>query len=193
MYIISETLGGNDPRLLPEMERLYSNWLYTSYYIPEESRGKVNLSSYDAEEVSESVAKAGKFGIARYESGKFKVGLRTGTSAHEDVFMESTEADGEKTYYFLTAEEDANTCEFLKTEMRIHLRKHFNSVLSKADNMRFQSKKNAIESEINACNDLLSAKKLLHNRFGLLIHNPGDHGLPPEAKLDMSEPGRDNY
>ena len=108
MYIICETIAGNDPRYTSTLERIYSHWIYTAYYSPT----PVDLELYDATEVSESVARSMKFGNVN----KGKIGLRTGSLAHEEVFGNSTEADGVKTYYYINESEEAETVELLKVE-----------------------------------------------------------------------------
>lgn len=191
MFIVSETLAGNDPKLLPEMVRYYTWWLYTVYEIPEGTA--FNVADYDAEIVSENVAKSAKFANAKPQDGIWKIGLRTGTLAHEEVFMSSTEADGEKTYYTLTDEDQNNARDFMKSAMRVHVNKHFTKVLTEADKLKYGSKKNVLLAEIQNCNNMVDVKKLLHNKFGHEMHNYSEYGLSLPAKIDISTPGRDNY
>lgn len=189
MYIISETLAGNDPRYHIAMERIYSHWIYTSYYIPEEIRSSVKTDNIVMVEVNENVARAVKFG--NVNAGK--IGIRTGSLAYEEVFGESTEPDGEKTYYYINETDEANVIQALKAEMTLYLNNHF-SKLSEDEYSRFSNKKQTIESEISACNTLVECQKLMHVRFGLesLKGAQTDHDLGP-AKFDLSEPGRDNF
>jgi hypothetical protein len=189
MYIISETLAGNDPRFHIDIERIYSHWLYTSYYVPDSAISSIGLDNKEIVEVDESVARAVKFG--NVNAGK--IGIRTGTLAHEEVFGESTEPDGQKTYYYINETDEANVVQALKTEMSLYLNKHF-SKLSSDEYSIFFNKKQTIENEISACNTLVECQKLMHVRFGLesLKGAQTDHNLGP-AKFDLSEPGRDNF
>jgi|APGre2960657444_1045066.scaffolds.fasta_scaffold220341_1 hypothetical protein len=186
MYIICETLAGNDPRYTSDLERIYSHWIYTAYYNPT----PLDLELYDAIEVSESVARSMKFANVN----KGKIGLRTGSLAHEEVFGNSTEADGVKTYYYIDESEEAETVELLRVEMLLHLRKHYRDILSEQKRNDLHPKKVAIEAEIAACDTLINTKILMHTKFGvdslhgaLTIYNLGP------AAYDLSEPGLGNY
>lgn len=189
MYIISETLAGNDPRFHADMERIYSHWIYTSYYVPENIRHMVKPDNTDMVEVSEGVARAVKFG--NVNAGK--IGIRTGTLAHEEVFGESTEPDGQKTYYYITSDDEKNVVDALKIEMKLHLNKHY-SRLTPEEHSKFSNKKQTIENEIAACETLVDCQKLMHVKFGLesLKGAQTDHNLGP-ATYDLSDPGRDNF
>jgi hypothetical protein len=189
MYIISETLAGNDPRFHADMERIYSHWLYTSYYVPDSAKPSVVIDNKEMIEVPENVARAVKFG--NVNAGK--IGIRTGTLAHEEVFGESTEPDGQKTYYYINETDEQNVVQALKFEMTLYLNKHY-SQLSSEIYSRFSDKRQTIESEISECSTLIECQKLMHVRFGLesLKGAQTDYNLGP-AKFDLSEPGRDNY
>lgn len=186
MYIICETIAGNDPRYTSTLERIYSHWIYTAYYSPT----PLDLELYDAIEVTESVARSMKFGNVN----KGKIGLRTGSLAHDEVFGNSTEADGVKTYYYINESEEAETVELLKVEMLLHLRKHYRDILSDELRNKYNSKKITIEAEIAACDTLINTKILMHTKFGvdslhgaLTVYNLGP------AAYDLSEPGLGNY
>lgn len=185
MYIVCETIAGNDPRYIDTLERIYSHWIYTAYYNPT----PINLDQYDAIEVSESVARSMKFANVN----KGKIGLRTGSLAHEEVFGNSTEADGTKTYYYIDEGEEAETVELLKVEMRLFLRKHYRDVVKPEHQSAWAEKKSQIEAEIEACDTLVNAKILMHTKFGLdSLHGAQTvYHLGP-ATYDLSEPGIGN-
>ena len=189
MYIISETLAGNDPRFHPDMERIHSHWLYTSYYVPDSAVSSLILDEREMIAVSENVARSLKFG--NVNNGR--IGLRTGTLAHEEVFGGSSEPDGEKTYHYINETEEQAVVEALKAEMTLYLNKHF-SILSSSQSGTYASKKILISNEISNCHTLVECQKLMHVRFGLesLKGAQTDHNLGP-AKFDLSELGRDNF
>lgn len=186
MYIICETIAGNDPRYTSDLERIYSHWIYTAYYSPTD----LDLALYDAVEVSESVARSMKFGNVN----KGKIGLRTGSLAHEEVFGNSTEADGVKTYHYIDQVEEELTVECLKIEMQLHLKKHYRDILSESLRQNYNAKKIELETEISACDTLINTKILMHRKFGLdSLHGAHTvYDLGPAA-YNMSEPGLGNY
>jgi hypothetical protein len=187
MYIISETLAGNDPRFKPLMERIYSHWEYTSYYVPDGTDVSDLVDGIAAVQVTEDIARSLKFG--NVNNGK--IGIRTGTLAHEEVFGESTEPDGEKTYYFITSDDENNLISAYKEEMKLYLNEHF-SKISSADAEKWASKKTQVTQEINECTSVDACRRLMHTRFGLDSLKGAADSLGP-AKFDLSDPGRDNY
>lgn len=190
MYIISETFPDNDARVIPGVERLYQHWMYTSWFVPDELKLSVDLEEWGAIEVSEDVAKAMKFG----NTNKGRIGIRTGTKQYQDVFMSSTEADGEKTYYYLTEEDQKHGAECLKTEMILYLEYHYRIILSEEDQIKFANKKKKIYDEINSCVNILQCQLLMHKRFGVECSNLAktEYSLG-SARFDLSTPGADNF
>jgi len=189
MYIVSETFASDDPKLLPGMERMYSHWVFSSYSVPDELRDQINLDDYDAIEVTESVAKAVKFG--NVNNGR--IGLRAGTSNFDDVFVSSTEPTGTKVYYHITPEDEANTIEALKAEMLIYLKKHYEKVIDTEKSNLFRAKKELITKEINDCNTLIECQKLMHFKFGLHCSKLAETEEWGPATYDLSDPGLDNW
>lgn len=189
MYIISETLAGNDPRHHPDITRLFSHWIYTSYFVPSHAQSSLVLDNLDMIDVPENVARALKFG--NVNGGK--IGVRTGTLQYEEIFNTSTEPDGQKTYYFINETDEQNVVMALKTEMTLYCNKHY-FILPNDLSLTYASKKNSILTEISQCSTLVECQKLLHTRFGLesLKGAQTDYNLGP-AKFDLSELDRDNY
>ncbi len=185
MYIVCETIPGNDPRYIETLERIYSHWVFTAYYNPE----PLDLDLYDAVEVSESVARSMKFA----NTNKGKISLRTGSLAHEEVFGNSTETYRTKTYYYLNESEEAETGELLKIEMSLYLRKHFRDIVPPGHRHEYALKKAQIESDIVSVDSLVNAKILMHTKFGLdSLHGAQTvYNLGP-ATYDLSEPGLGN-
>lgn len=189
MYIISETLAGNDPRFHIEMERIFSHWIYTSYYVPDVARSSVVLDNLEMVEVTEEVARALKFG--NVNDGK--IGLRTGTLAFDEAFEESTEVTEGKSYYFINEQDENNTVSALKAEMSLYLNKHY-SRLTQDEYSSLIAKKNEIQEEIKNCSTLIDCQRLLHIRFGLesLKGAQEKYNLGP-ARFDLSTPDKDNF
>jgi hypothetical protein len=198
MYLIAETIPGNHPDYHPNLERIYSHWVYTSYYLPDEDKSKFDISKFNAVEVTEEVARGMKFANV----AKNKIGVKTGSLAHEEVMGNSMESEdavlspdqiGQKTYYYLTADDERIVTQVLKTEMKIHLDIHYNKKLDTQEKLRYSTKKTVIESEIERCANSMDCRKLMHTKFGLGLFQAEEVGLSPEPTLDMSVPGRDNF
>jgi hypothetical protein len=195
MYIISETLASNDPRWLPKMERIFSHWIYTSYYIPPSQEHLIDISKYNAEIVPQYLAKAGKFGNVN----KGRIPLRTGTLAHQEVYGTSTEEEtktvGIKEYYYLNEKDYADALAFLKLEMQLYLKTHYEKVLEPAISTEYSEKRSKIFKEIEDCKTVIEAKILMYKRFGLnsLYQAHEDHGCAESPTFDLSIPGKDNF
>src|SRR6056300_814474 len=198
MYIIAETIPGNHPNYHPDLERIYSHWVYTSYYLPDEKRSEFDMSKVNCVEVTEEVARGMKFSNV----AKNKIGVKTGSLAHEEVMGNSMESEdgvlspdqiGQKTYYYLTADDERIATSVLKTEMKLHLDTHYSRVLDAQEKVRFTTKKGIIESEIERCANTMDCRKLMHTKFGLGLFQAEEVGLSPEPTLDMSVAGRDNF
>jgi hypothetical protein len=181
MYMVCETLGGDDFRLLPKIKQMYQHWIFSVYYVPDSI--KIDLNDYNAIEVEEDVAKSMKFAMV----DKGKIGIRTGTDIHEDIFAESMEATGEKQYYYLTEEDDRNTVELMKAEMRLYLDMHYNKLGKDAE--KYKGKKQAILQLIKECSSITDCQKLQHTHFGVenVSHAKKDWNLG-EATVNLSEP-----
>ena len=185
MYIICESLGTQDFRFVPGMEQLYQHWIFSAYYVPDSI--SISLNDYNAEEVSEDVARAMKFAMV----DKGKIGIRTGTNIHEDLFAESGEDTNEKQYYYLTETDDRNTVELMKKEMNIYLKLHY-SMLTASDFKKYSGKKKEIENLISSCETIRDCQKLQHTHFGVenVSHAKKDWNLG-EATFNLTELGQE--
>lgn len=198
MYLIAETIPGNHPNYHPDLERIYSHWVYTSYYIPDDKLAGFDISKFRAVEVTEEIARGMKFSNV----AKNKIGVKTGSLAHEEVMGNSMESEdgvlspdqiGQKTYYYLTADDERIATQVLKTEMKLHLDIHFDHILNPQERVRYTTKRGIIESEIERCANSMDCRKLAHTKFGLGLFQAEEVGLSPEPTLDMSVAGRDNF
>jgi hypothetical protein len=180
-----------DPRMLPQMQRLYSHWIYTSYYLPPQYDHLVDITKYDAVIVDEAVARAVKYGNV---SGTVrKVGVRTGSGGYTDIYGESMEPSGLKNYYYINEEDESNTVKFLKIEMQLYLKKHFDTILTPEEAAQFAEKRNLIESEIQSCDNIVACHALIHTRFGTEVTKDARQNGLGDPKFDLSEPGRHNF
>ena len=178
--------------MLPQMQRMYTHWIYTSYYLPEKYDHLVDISQYDAVIVEEDVARAAKYGNV---SGSVrKIGIRTGSSGFTDLYGESMEPSGLKNYYYITDEDEENTVQFLKIEMQLYLKKHFEKILTPEEAATHSEKRTQIETEIDNCSTIIQCHALIHSRFGTELSRDArqDLGLG-DHKFDLSEPGRSNF
>lgn len=180
-----------DPRMLPQMQRMYTHWIYTSYYLPPQYDHLVDITKYDAVIVDEAVARAAKYGNV---SGTVrKVGIRTGSRGYTDIYGESMEPSGLKNYYYINEEDESNTVKFLKIEMQLYLKKHFDTILTPEESAQFVEKRNLIESEIESCDNIVDCHALIHTRFGTEVTKDARQNGLGDPKFDLSEPGRHNF
>lgn len=185
MYMICETLGDNDLRVLPGMKRLYTHWIFTTYYVPDSI--KINLKDYGGIKLEEDVARAMKFAMV----DKGKIGIRPGTSIHEDLFAESLETDIVKQYYYLTETDEINTTKLMKSEMYLYLDMHY-SVMDEKTFLKYQGKKQEVLSLIDSCKSVTDCQKLQHTHFGVenVSHAKNDWKLG-DASFNLSKKGLD--
>jgi hypothetical protein len=164
MYIIHETVAGNDPRLLPSMELVGGYWSYTIRRVPDDLPSTY-IDWLKAEVISESVARAYKFCGAKDN----EITVRKSTKVYEEIASASSEADmsqGPKIYYYLTGEDVVNTTSLLKTIMLNHTNNH----------LKNQEVKPQLVKLINACNTIEDAHRVLANYFG--CENATTYGKP---------------
>ena len=123
MYIIYETVAGNDPRLTPELTFVASVWHYTISYIAPEDEPEVYIKWLKPTEVSKDVAASYKFVAAT----NGEISLRVAVDINGDGFIDQIElasSQAEKIPYFLSATDEANTVELLKAIMKNYVNKH---------------------------------------------------------------------
>lgn len=117
MYILHETVAGNDPRLHPAMQVFGTYWHYTVTYIPDDVAGSVYYDWLKPEVISEDVAKAYKFtGASNNE-----LTVKKSASNWEELATasgESLSGHGEKFIYELTTKDRANCVSFLKAMIK---------------------------------------------------------------------------
>lgn len=189
MFIILESLSEIDPRFCAEIEYLeqYKHWEFEVAYIAPTNVASVQLSKIAHREVSETVARACKFASADHNN---RLGIVEGSEIHDELIHASMEPHSykPKVYYTLTADDLAATLEFLKAEMHIALEKHYRDNLTEQERLSNTSYRAALEAEIDACDNVNSAKKLIHTRFGTGVSPTlaRDNNWGP-AKIQLSQ------
>jgi hypothetical protein len=166
MFIVLECYAGDDPRLVPEIEFLdqYRTWIFDVAYIKPEDVSKVPLSSMNYREVSEAVARAGKFANADIND---RVSILKGSEIHQELLINSlTEhAYKPKVYYTLTADDKALLLEFYKTNIDLYIDYYYNQL--PADVVEANARyKTDLKFEVAALDSLEAARVFMHTRCG---------------------------
>ena len=129
MYILHETIAGNDPRLHASMKLFGNYWHYTIHYIPEGEN--VFVDWLKGEQISEQVAKAHKFtGAVNGE-----LSIKTNTTTWEEIAQASSEtATGPKHIYELSMDDNNNCIILMKTIIKNYAKNRLKSdLISQAD------------------------------------------------------------
>ena len=193
MYIIYESIRLDDPRL-QHVERYGDNWMYSVSYIAPENQNNVDLTSLNAVILTDEVAKASRFSAVNMIAYDGHIKFRLMDGGATDLFpsysLDNPADDpSKKTLYKLTETDIANTVEFLRTMMSLELANHY-AGLTASQQSEYAAKRQQIQAEIDSLHDILSAHRLLHNRFEAECHNhqraAEELGSP---MWDLSEPG----
>jgi hypothetical protein len=193
MYIIYESIRLDDPRL-QHVERYGDNWMYSVSYVAPEHQNNVDLNSLKAVILTDEVAKASRFSAVNMLAYDGHIKFRLMDGGANDLFpnhsLDDPSADpSKKTLYKLTDEDIANTTEFLKILMSLELANHY-AGLTASQQLEYATKRQQVQAEIDSLQDILSAHRLLHNRFECECHN---HQRTAEQlgspMWDLSEPG----
>ena len=149
IYIIHESVPGNDPRLDPKMERIGDFWHYVVQKFPADR--DIVWKWLNGEQVTENIAKAYKFTSA-YEN---EISVRKSTNIYEEISGASGDTedlDETKIYYRLTQVDQQNAVEFFKTVMRIHVKNYTEENSKNAHTLLKMIERAATISE---CQDLM--------------------------------------
>jgi hypothetical protein len=116
MYIIHETVAGDDPRLHPSMKLFGSWWHYTIRHVPDNEN--IYVDWLNGVVVTEEIAKAHKFCSA--VNGELTV--KRNTTNWDDLLHASNEnADGPKAIYELTVRDNENCINFLRATLGVFI------------------------------------------------------------------------
>lgn len=122
MYIIYETLAGNDPRKDDRIEIISHEWHYTIGYIPPEHQGQVRVEWLNATTINEGMAHAHHFTNA--VDGE--VPIMRNVSNPKDIVQPTSFGDDnyEKINYRLTSTDELNAVGLLKAIMLNYAENH---------------------------------------------------------------------
>jgi hypothetical protein len=168
--------------------------MYTVGYVSPENQNKVDLPSFNAVILTDEVAKASRFSAVNMIAYDGHIKFRLMDGGANDLFpnhsLDDPSSDpSKKTLYKLTEEDIANTTEFLKTMMSLELANHYAGITA-SQRLEYATKRQQIQSEIDSLQDILSAHRLLHNRFECECHNHQREAEQLGSPIwDLSEPG----
>jgi hypothetical protein len=167
MYIVHEILGFSHPLKQDPNIQWLDQYAYSKFevaYIAPENVSAVDLSGILYRELEEAEAKSAKWVKADHTG---KLGMLPGSEIHEELFdLTSGEHPTKpKVYYYLTEDDIKEAVDFYKHLMLLDLEIHY-SKLSAEEVASNANLKQQIIDEINACQDLLAARRLMHERFG---------------------------
>jgi len=204
MYIIYEFTSSDNP-VEQFIEFFSTYWQYRVGFISPENESKVDLAELNAVELSWDVARASKFAhYNKKELGdiiKFKWG---DDETHEMFSSAEQEVPNPtktgKALYELTNEDKSNTLTFLQAMMTKELNWHF-SQLTPEELAQYGDNKLAVQSEIDGCNNIEDAHRVMHHRFGCSCHNwqceeeelDGSTWMLSEPSLEIRPWGRRNH
>lgn len=120
MYIVFETIAGNDPRLDPRMRIFGKYWHYSIAYIAPEHESDVYLKWLNHEVISEKVAKSDK--LASSVDGEISL-LISNFGTYEEILAPTSYSNNgyKKQIYYLTDEDNKNCTELLKAIAKLHI------------------------------------------------------------------------
>lgn len=172
MYIIYESLPSDDPRI-SSIQRFNHYWFYDIGYIDPIQQAQVNLQSINAIEITEEQAKASRFAQVNMIANDGGIKFRVADGGVGDLFLDTSlnsDDPRKKVLYTLTDDDQKNTVDFLKAVMTLELQNHYRQ-LTDVERQRYPNKKALILIEIDKCDSILDAHRLLHCRFGTEVHN----------------------
>jgi hypothetical protein len=123
MYITYESVASNDPRVVPEIKFIGTFWHYTISYIDPVDESEVFIKWLKPTVLSQDVAKSYKF-VGATDG---EISLRTAVDLNGDGIIDAIEtasAQGTKIPYFLTEDDEKNTCDLMKSVMKNYIDKN---------------------------------------------------------------------
>lgn len=166
MYIVLETLAGNDPRLVPQLEIMsqYKYWSFEVAFIDPAYETTVDLSTIIHKVVPEHVARACKFASADHSD---RLGIVQGSQIHEEMMHATLEhhESKPKVYYQMTEQDINDALEFYKVVLSLALEIHYRDLpVDQADSNA--DTKLSLQNEIDAITSVEQAREIMHKKFG---------------------------
>jgi hypothetical protein len=166
MYIVLETLAGNDLRLVPQIEIMpqYKYWAFEVAFIDPSYETSVDLSNIVHKIVPEHVARACKFASADHSD---RLGIVQGSQIHEEMMHATLEhhQSKPKVYYQMTEQDINDAIEFYKVVLSLALEVHYRDLPSDQAAANADTKL-ALQNEIDSITTILEARELMHTKFG---------------------------
>jgi hypothetical protein len=123
MFIVFESIAGNDPRLLPQLERFHNYWNYTVYRIDEQYISNLDSSLIFAT-LTDEEGRASMLADAAEGRVTVKPNTDLSTLVLDNI---SGKPLAEKFWYVLTQDDKTNVISFLKKVLKIHGQKYVKS------------------------------------------------------------------
>ena len=170
MYIIHESLAGDDPRKHPEMVVVGDYWHFTISYIPP-NKG-IFIDWLPHEKLSEDVAKS--FPLTNAYKGV--VSLSKPFTKKEDIVTASGDVEWKKYIYKLTVKDKENVVLLIKAAMRLFAKAHL------ADDKTLKK----LIKEIGTINTMEDCDIFLYNYYNM--SSATTHGLEKQPKFKVKWP-----
>jgi hypothetical protein len=170
MYIIHETLAGNDPRIHPETVVVGDYWHFTIRYIPP-NKG-IFIDWLPHENISEEVAKCCML------TGSYKgvLSISKPVTKKEDIVNASGDVEWKKYIYKLSAKDKENVVIIMKTAMRLYANTYITD----------QKTLKRLIKEVNSTSTIESCEHLLHHYYG--VGSATTNGLPRNPEFNIKWP-----
>jgi len=119
MYIIFETLPGNDPRLDSRMIQYGDFWHYSVYEIPHIPEDPIYLKWLDHEELDPEIAECYK--LTSSTTGELSL---SGPAKDITEVQGASDTYGSKWIYQCSLQDHANTVKFMQAAVRLHMKQY---------------------------------------------------------------------
>lgn len=171
MFIIHETLPGNDPRIHPETVVVGDYWHFTIRYIPP-NKG-IFIDWLPHEKISEEVARSCKLvgaykGVVSVSKPVTKVG---------DIVSASGDVEWKKYIYVLTKKDKENVVSLMKAAMRLYAQAH----------LKDQKTLKKLINEVNICDTMEQCQMVLYYYYNIASALTNGLSKEPKFKVDWPE------
>lgn len=157
MYIVFESIAGDDPVWSAGLERFNNFWIYTVAKF-DDAFNNINLEYLKADIISEEVAKASMLANAQNN----KVQIKANTPQYDLILdNESGKVHQPKVFYELTIADAQNAIVFIKTVLKNYARNHLDSL----------SDQDFFNNEVDACNTIDECNWLMYHYLEISNYN----------------------
>jgi len=168
MYIIHETLAGNDPRLDPRAKAIGSYWHFTI----REVQDGVYIDRIPHEKLSAEVAKSVKL------TGAYKdvISLSRPANNIDEIQQVSGDVEWQKYVYKLTKQDKKNVVVLMKTAMNMYAKTHLED----------QETLHKLIEVVNSASTIEGCEYVLYHYFN--VGSATTNGKPKEPKFIVKWP-----